>query len=933
MKLVFALAFCLRLSAQSSLPQSYVVSTIAGGAPAPAAAAASNLALGGLARVGHDPSGNVYFTALHSVYRLDPSGTAIRVAGNGTPGFSGDGGPATSAQLNSPQGVAVDSAGNIYIADTGNERIRLVSNGTISTFAGNGTSGSNGDYGDPLQAQLHLPQGLALDSARNLYIADSANNVIRWITGGVIYTFAGNHIAGFSHEGGPAVDAALNVPLDVAFDTSGNLYIADSGNGRIRQVSTSGVITTVVGGGSTYTEGGLATATVLAGPHGVAVDSSGNLYVADSDANHIYKVSNNVITNFAGILNTATTSTGSGITNTRGFAGDGGAATSAQVNSPSSVVIDSSGNIHFTDLYNARVRKIVSSGTISTVVGNGSTAYSGDGGSAQNALMNAPAGVAPGPGGVVYISDTNNQRIRRIGTDGTISTVVGNGTAGFAGDGAAASSAQVSYPAGLAVDSAGNVYFADLANQRVRKVSGGVVSTIAGSGTSGFGGDGGSATAGQLNSPTAVAADNVGNLYIADFSNNAIRKVSNGTISTLAGTGVAGYSGDNGLARQAQLNAPSGVAIDAAENVYVADSANQVVRKITPDGIITTFAGMNGNPGAGGDGGPAISAQLAVPSAIAVDSAGNVYITDASTARVRRVDTTGVISTIAGSGPPGYSGDNGPAAAAQFNGLIAIALDASGNIYLGDRANNVIRLLQPVSTAPTTGAAANSASNLISAIAPGESVTIYGSGIGPAKLTPYVPDSRNYVPMQTGGTKVFVNGVPAPVLYSWTNQVGIQVPYEVTPGNGAITVQYGDQVSLQLPVTIATSAAGLFTIDETGKGQAVAINEDGSLNTEASPASQGRLISVYATGYGLVSPVIPNGAPNVAGGANPLLSVSATMNGVPAVVERAGGDTGLPAGTIRIDIRVPAGVSGGSVPFSVQIGASSSQPGVTLAVR
>jgi uncharacterized protein (TIGR03437 family) len=918
MKLLVALALCLCLSAQTA-PSSYVVFTIAGGAPAPAAVSAGNLALGRLGRVGRDPAGNVYFTALHSVYRLDSSGTAVRVAGNGTPGFSGNGGPATSAQLKSPQGVAVDSAGNIYIADTGNERIRLVSNGVISTFAGNGTSGSGGDYGDPTQAQLHLPEGLALDSSGNLYIADSANNVIRQVSGGVITTFAGNHIAGFSHEGGPAVVAALNVPLDIAFDTAGNAYIADSGNGRIRMVSPSGVITSVVGGGTTYTEGGLATASVLSGPQGVAADSSGNLFISDTDGHKIFKVSSNTITTFAG-------------TGTRGFAGDGGSPKDAQFNAPSSIVLDGSGNVYITDLFNARIRKITSS-SVSTVAGNGLTAYSGDGGSAQNALMNAPAGVAPGPGGVVYISDTNNQRVRRINADGTISTVAGNGTPGFTGDGSAASGAQVAYPSGLAVDAAGNAYFSDTANQRVRRISGGVISTVAGSGTSGYAGDGGAAASAQLNSPAGVAVDGAGNLYIADFSNHAVRKVSGGIITTLAGTGVAGFSGDNGPAKQAQLNGPSGVAVDQAGNVYVADSGNQVVRKIAPNGVISTFAGMFGNPGSSGDGGPAVSAQLALPSAVANDNSGNVYITDASANRVRIVKPDGSIDTIAGLGLPGYSGDNGPARLARFNGLIAIALDSDGNIYLADRVNNVIRLLQPVSPVPSTSVVVNAASNLAGAIAPGESVTIYGSGIGPASLTTFVPDSRNFIPMQTGGTKVFVNGVPAPVLYSWANQVAIQVPYEVTAGPGAITIQYGAPPSVQLPVTIASSAPGLFTLDESGKGQAVAINEDGSLNTTAGPASQGRLVSVYATGYGLVSPVVPSGAPNAAGFANPLLPITANVAGVPAQVERAGGDTGLPAGTIRVDIRIPQGVSGDQISLSIRIGNAESQAGVTLAVR
>jgi uncharacterized protein (TIGR03437 family) len=915
MKFLLTLAVCLRLSAQT-----YVVSTIAGGAPAPAAAAATSLPLGGLGRVGRDTSGNIYFTALNSVYKMGASGTVTRVAGNGTPGFSGDGGPATSAQLNSPQGVAVDGSGNLYISDTRNERIRLVSSGIISTFAGNGTSGSSGDYGVPTQAQLHLPIGLALDSSGNLYIADSANNVIRQVSGGIIYTFAGNHIQGFSGENQAAVVAALNTPYDVTFDTSGNLYIADAGNARVRQVNTSGTITTVAGGGATYTEGALANGVVLSFPTGVAVDSSGNIYIADSGTNRIYKVANNVITTFAG-------------SGANGYKGDGGAATNAQINSPTCITLDASNNLYFTDSLNARIRAISSSGTISTVAGNGITTYSGDGGSAQNALMSAPAGVAPAAGGVVYISDTNNQRVRAIAPNGTISTFAGNGTPGFGGDGSAPASAQLAYPSGLAVDTAGNLYIADTANQRVRKVSGNTISTVAGNGTSGYAGDKGPAANAELNSPSGIALDRSGNLYIADFSNQVVRKVSaGGTISTIAGTGIAGYAGDNGPAAQALLNAPSGVAVDSSGNVFVADSGNHVVRKISSNGTITTFAG-NGMAATAGDGGPAASASLALPTGVVVDSQGDVFIIDTSANLVRMVNAMGIITTIAGIGTPGYGGDNGPATSAQLNSPIAISLDASGNLYLADRVNNVIRLLQPVSPTPMVGAATNSASGLAGSISPGETVTIYGSGIGPNKLAPYQPDASGAIPMQTGGTTVYVNGVIAPVLYAWANQVAIQVPYEVTPGNGAITVQYGGQVSLRLVTTIAPSSPGLFTLNDSGTGQAVAINEDGSVNTAGSPVAQGHVISLYATGYGQVTPVLRDGAPNNAGSASPLQTVTATVGGQPAAVIFAGGASGLPAGTIRVDVRVPTGVTGQGVPIAIQIGAGSSQAGVTAAVK
>jgi uncharacterized protein (TIGR03437 family) len=862
----------------------------------------------------------VYFTALNSVYRLQSGGVLTRVAGNGRPGFSGDGGPATSAQLNSPQGLAIDSAGNIYIADTGNQRVRLVKNGVIGTFAGTGIAGFEGDYGSATSANLHLPSAVALDGNGNVYIADSANNVVRIVSPqGIISSFVGDYIAGFTGDNGGVT--ALNAPSDIAVDKSGNLYIADSGNFRVRLFSTAGIATTFAGGGVKFTEGGIASAGVLGNPHGVAVDSSGNVFVADSDSNRIYKVDT---------TGKITTVAGSG---GLGFAGDGSNAVASQVNGPWSVAVDSAGNIYFVDLYNARIRMVNSSGTISTVAGSGTTRYSGDGAAAQNALLNTPLGVSTAPGGVVYVTDTNNHRVRRIGSDGVISTAAGNGTAGFAGDGSAATSAQLAFPGGTAVDTAGNLYIADTANQRVRKVSGGNISTVAGNGTPGYTGDGSAATSATLSSPVAVAVDAAGNLYIADYNNHAVRKVSGGTISTLAGNGTPGYSGDGGLGKNAQLNLPSGIALDAQGNVYVADSGNHVVRKISPAGTITTFAGT-GVSGNLGDGGLATAAELASPAGISMDAQGNLYIADAGSGQVRLVTASGFIVTIAGvKGAAGYSGDGGPALAAQFHGLAAIALDASGNIFLADSGNNAVRMLQLVSPVPSAGVVASTASNLAGPVAPGEAVTIYGSGLGPDQLTLNQLDIFYVTSSKLAGTTVYFNGIPAPILYTWSSQVGVVVPYELTPGPATVSVQYGGQISLQLPVTVAATAAGLYTADYSGKGQALGVNDTGTPNTSTDPVAQGHVVTLYATGFGQVTPSVPDGQANNAGYAHPLTNVTATVGGQTAFVPYAGGDNGLLAGTIRVDVLVPAGVTGSTVPVVIQMGGVSSQAGVTIAVK
>jgi uncharacterized protein (TIGR03437 family) len=919
-KLVGLTAVVACLASSPLWAQNYVITSLAGGSPAPLSASATSMALSQLGHVATDPSGNVYFTALNSVFRMDSGGQAIRIAGNGQPGYSGDGGPALNAQLDNPQGLAIDTQGNIYIADSNNQVVRLVSNGTITTVAGDGTVGSGGDYGEATQAQLHLPTGVALDASGNLYIADSANNIVREVSGGIITPFAGNYIAGYSHDGDPASVAALNVPTDIAFDTSGNLYIADTLNGRIREVS-GGTITTVAGGGVNYTEGGAATATLLYNPRGVTVDSSGTIYIADSDANRVRKVTKGVITTIAGAGAAP------------GFSGDGGPAVSAMLNNPTSVAVDASGNVFFVDLGNVRVRK-VSSGMINTAAGNGTVRYAGDGGPAQSAQLNAASEVAVAGDGTVYIADTNNQRIRKIDSSGTISTVAGNGSAGYGGDNGAAGSAQLSFPFGVATDGAGNLYIADTSNQRVRKVSGGNISTVAGNGMQGDSGNGAAATGAELNSPVAVAVDSAGNLYIAEYSGNVVRKVSaaTGVITAVAGNGSVGYSGDGGPATSAQLNGPSGLALDAAGDLYVADAGNHRVRRIGPDGTITTVAG-DGTAGTSGDGGPAVNAELVLPTGLSTDGQGNLYIADAGASRVRLVTAGGLITTIAGTGAPGYFGDNGPATQAQLAGVTGVALDSAGNVYLADRGNNAIRLLQPVSSIPSTGVVVNSASNLTGPIAPGEAITIYGSGLGPETLSVAQPDQNGILPTEWAGTTVYIDGIAAPLLYTWTSQVAVVVPYGVTTGSGGVTVQYQGQIPVQLPVTVAATAPGVFTADGSGKGQALALNEDLSTNSASNPAPEAGAVWVYITGQGAVTPAVPDGSPNSAGYATPVLPVTATVGGQAAIVQFAGGRNGLSAGTIAVQIRIPGGLHGDAIPVTVQVGNASSQAAVTIAVQ
>jgi hypothetical protein len=684
------------------------------------------------------------------------TGTITTIAGTGDPGYLGDGGPAVNARLQGPRNTAVDSAGNLYVVDQFNHRIRKVAAGTgiITSVAGDGVAGSTGDGGQATSAQLYHPTGIALDADGNIYIADHFNHRIRKITiaTGIITTFAGS-TPGFGGDGGVATAAQLNRPLAISFDSAGNLFIADHYNHRVRVVAVgTNVITTVAGNGTVGYDGdgGQAAAAKLNYPAAVAVDPGGNVYIADYTNHRLRKVNgtNGIITTVAGNLSVgfggenedSTTAllylpeglatdaagnvyiadsynhrvrkliaaTGKIVTVAGsapgGYGGDTGQGPAAQLNFPTGVTIDAAGALYISDWLNNRIRKIApptAALQITTLAGNGTAGYDGDGGPAPAAKLDHPTGIAVDAAGNVYVADYYNHTVRKVApTTGLITTVAGIGLPGFAGEGGPATSARLYYPSGLAVDTAGNLYIADSINYRVRKVAAatGVITTVAGNGTYGSGGDDGVATAAQLNQPYTVALDAAGNIYIADRGANKIRKVTlaTGYISTIAGSGTAGYLGDGTPATTAQLNQPTGVAVDSSGNVLIADLGNHRIRKVaSSNGVITTIAG-NGSPGSLGEGGPATSARLYSPAGVAVDAAGNVYIADMNNARIRKVTVaTGMLNTVAGSGNAMFGGDGGSGPAGQLYNPIGVAVDAAGNLYIGDSFNHRVRRLAP----------------------------------------------------------------------------------------------------------------------------------------------------------------------------------------------------------------------------------------------
>ena len=715
-ELLVSLTLCLLWFSPVSSAQN--INTVAGGGHAGGTSKSAFIAYpGGTVR---DKAGNTYISSNwgHYVFKLDTKGNVSVVAGKGWAGFGGDGGPATRALLNVPGGLALDSAGNLYIGDSGNNRIRRVDakTGVITTVAGNNTpnmfntGGYGGDGGPATQALLNSPYTVAVDSQGNLFITDYLNFRIRRVDAKtqIITTVAGNGTGGYNGDNIPATSAEIYYAITVIVDKSNNLYIADSGNNRIRRVDgKTQVITTVAGNGTAgfKGDGGPAAQAELSFPNAVTEDAAKNLYIVDTGNNRVR------------LVNAKTqkikTIVGTGVA---GFGGDGGSATKAKITDSSGGYIDPSGNLLIADSGNQRVRIVNKQRIINTLAGGGSA---GDKGKATNALLSFPTAVAFDVAGNMYIAESGTPVVRKVSTGGTITTVAGTGSEGYSGDGGPATKAEFLGPNGIAIDQAGNLFIADTYNLRVRRVDHAThkVSTYAGNGSSCSTppcGDGGLATNASLSSAFALAVDSAGNLYIADPYDQVIREVNAGTgiIDAVAGDYVKCTSGksacgDGGPATSANLRLPFGIALDSAGNLFIADTFDNRIRRVdAKTQVINAFA-FTGAFNFSGDGGPASQATMAWPLAVAVDSTGNVFVgggfnmplrLGAGIEVVRKIDTSNNVNIYAGQeNNPftfGLSGDGGPATSALLNNL-GLAVDGAGNVYVVDAGNNRVRKVGP----------------------------------------------------------------------------------------------------------------------------------------------------------------------------------------------------------------------------------------------
>ncbi len=772
---------------------------------------ALSASFGELSGVAVSPSSEVYFASVSRslVLKFNPQhNSVVVVAGIGIEGYSGDGGPATQAELSAPQQLAFDQAGNLYIADRNNGRIRKVdTQGTITTFA--------------VEPDGNVA-GVAVAPNGAVYGSDYAA-VFSFGTNGVATLIAGNPSQqGYAGDGGPAIKALFNQPFPLAFDNAGNLLIADSGNFRVRRITADGNISTIAGNGQMGTWNGAANgqpalATALNPPiSGLAVDSSGNLYIATSQLLEVGA------TGTISVLN-ANTSTF--------ILTQPGPLSNAAID-PVQLAFDQTGNLYFTD-YWAYCLYRSTGGIVQAMAAYAPEFGIGDNGPAVLAGLSGPAGLALSGNGSLLVADQYNQRIRQISPAGTITTVIGTGSPNLPPSGTAtALTLPLVNPSYVATDAAGHVYVS--ANARLFEIApSGAASQL---------------NLGTVEDPSGVAVDAQGNLLVADLlGNKVVRFAPNGTATTIAGNGQAGFSGDGGPATSASLNMPLDVAVGADGSIYIADSDNNRIRKVSPAGIISSIGPTPNLCGA--------SVCWDGFTHLAVDKPGNVYIATYNN-RVEEISTSGQLAVLAGNGIQGFSGDGGPASGALVSQPAGIAVDGAGNVYFSDSGNNRIR---EILAAPPSFAVSSSQLNL-SATALGQPVS------GQITVTASIQDLQYSIGFVTasGGDWLGVTslqgaapGVVTIILDPSSLQAGtyhgtvnLTCPL-ASPSNLTIAVTF--EVGSSQPAKLSLETTSLAFAFTSGSGQAsqqLSVSNTGasvSFTASAATASGGSWLQVSPT--------------------------------------------------------------------------------------
>ena len=734
----------------------------------------------------------------------------------------GGNGTGSQAIFDFPQATAVDGAGNVYVADTYNYTVRKITPaGVVTTLAGlAGEDGSTDGTGS--DARFSYLNAIAVDSAGNVYVTDLSNTIRKITPAGVVTTLAGTPGVYGSADGTGSAAQFLQ-PFGIVVDGAGNLYVADQANCTIRKITPAGVVTTIAGAaGVIGSTDGSASAARFNAPGGLALDSAGNLYVADTFNHTIRKITpGGVVTTLAG---------------TAGIVGSAdGTGGAAQFNSPYGLTVIGT-TVYVADTENDTIRKVTSAGVVTTFAGMAGV-YGSANGTASSARFYRSCGLASTSTGIIYVADSGNHEIRKITPARAVTTVAGSPATDGGGIGSSngtGRTARFNYPNGVAVTGT-TVYVADTFNSTIRKItSTGVVTTFAGTAAV-FGSADGAGSAAQFNHPYGVAADKAGNVYVADTNNNTIRKVTSaGVVTTLAGTaGVVGSA--DGTGGEAQFYHPYGVAVDGSGNVYVADTNNYTVRKITPAGVVTTLAGLAGNYGyTNGTGSDARFGNLF---GIAADTTGNVYVADFNGHTVRKITPAGVVTTQAG--VPGLPGTtDGMSSAAHFYYPRGIAIDSTKNLYVTDQFNHIIRKITPAGVVTTLGGVA-----LSFGIADGTGRSarfLYPAGIAVASSgTLYVADSYNHE---------IRNGVLSDLKITCTDGKTM-VPnlssdtYTITVTNTGLENVSGAVVTDTFPAQVQS-----VTFTATGKGGATGFSGGGGNINQALNLPPNSSVTYKATG-------------------------------------------------------------------------------------